>query len=330
MTRRIANDTTSPMSIPAERMGPPGVIDHLYVVPTFENETRSDEERLSDNTPRKFRVTARLARNYDVQPNININFNEDAGDSLFVVPEKTAQMKFEALGSEFFFFPNSEKRLSTVRLDCTARSRDEARQLFQRIVGPALDHLAYLAHSPLHIVQVTVVDELHQISSSDILSPYHVVTLNPGAGKVPGPLAPVYAMYREATNSTSPFYKFFCLYKILEGLLKKLRGKLYEEAKQIGIALPPLDAKVPHYPDIPDEQEKYVGKSITRFFDEFLTARFRNSMTHFISDEGAVLNVNEMEGIERYSTVVHITDLCCREVISHFERCHDVLERRSA
>jgi hypothetical protein len=179
-------------------------------------------------------------------------------------------------------FPNAEKRLSTVRFECTTHSSDEARQLFQRIVGPALDHLAYIGNTPLHVVQVTVIDELHQISSTNILCPHPVVAFSPGVGKVPGALAPVYAMYREAINATSPFYKFFCLHKILEGLLKTLPGKLHEEARQKGILLPSLQAKVPHYSGIPDDQKPYVGKSITRFFEEFLTAHFRNSMAHFI------------------------------------------------
>jgi hypothetical protein len=53
-------------------------------------------------------------------------------------------------------------------------------------------------------------------------------------------------------------------------------------------------------------------------------------MAHFISDEGAVLNVTEMGEMERYSSVVHIAELCCREVISHFEVCIEALEQRHA
>ena len=113
-------------------------------------------------------------------------------------------------------------------------------------------------------------------------------------------------------------------------LLKSLRGKLYEEAKQKGVTLPSLQAKVPSYAEISDEQKPYVGKSIKRFFDEFLTNRFRNGIAHFISDEGAVLNVNEMEEMERFSSVVHITELCCREIIFHFEACIEALEQSHA
>jgi hypothetical protein len=53
-------------------------------------------------------------------------------------------------------------------------------------------------------------------------------------------------------------------------------------------------------------------------------------MAHFISDEGAVLNVNEVDAMEKYSSVVHIADLCCRELISHFEACLEALEKGRA
>lgn len=311
-------------------MGRPGVVTHLHVVPVFEGEKWADEERLRDTTPRGFRVTARFARNNDVQPNINFNFEESSGDSLFSFPEGVTYMKVETFDGQFVVCPNSDRRFSTVKFDCTAQTGEDARRLFHKIVGPALDHLAYVANTPLHVVQVSVLDEVHQISSTDILCPHPVVVLNQGIGKVLGPLAPVYAMYREAINATSPFYKFFCFYKILEGLLKSLRGRLYEDAKLKGITLPSLQAKVPSYADIAEDQKPYVGKSISRFFDEFLTDRFRNGMAHFISDEGAVLNVNEMEEMERYSSVVQTAELCCREVISHFEACIETLEQRHA
>lgn len=326
----ITTSGTNSISIPVEKMGPPGIVTHLHVVPVFQNDRRGDEERLRDLTQRNFRVTARLAKNNDTQPNINFNFDQGSGDSLFSIPDNAAYLKVETFDGKFFFCPNSERRLSTVRFECTAHSGEEARRQFHKIVGPALDHLAYVANTPLHLVQISVFDELHQISSTDILCPYPVVALNQGLGKVHGLLAPVYAMYREAVNATSPFYKFFCFYKILEGLLKALPGRLHAEAKQRGISLPSLQAKVPHYADIPSDQKPYVGKSIARFFDQFLTNRFRNSMAHFISDEGAVLNVNEVEDMERYSAVVHVADLCCREVISHFEVCIEALEQRHA
>jgi hypothetical protein len=327
MSKLLTTSKKNSVSIQVGKLGAPGIVTHLHVVPVFEGNKKQDFDRLSDSTPRTFDVTCRLANGIDSVSGINFNFDVDSGDSLIAIPEQAVHMKVETPDGQFIFYPNAERRLSTISFSCFAQSSAEAKVMFHKIVGPSLDHLAYVANSPLHIVQVTIVDVSHQIISTDVLCPYPIVSLAQGVGKVSADLAPVYAMYREAKNAVSPFYRFFCLYKILEGLLKPLQSKLHETAKRKGLTLPKLQAKVPSYSDISDDQKPYVGKSITRFFEEFLTSRFRNSLAHFISDEGIVLNVNEVDGIERYSAVVHITDLCCREVIAHIEQCIDVLDR---
>ena len=151
MTRLITTSTANSVSIPVEKMGPPGVVTHLHVVPVFESETRADEKRLRDTTPRNFQITARFAKNNDVQSNINFNFEEDSGDSLFSFPEGAAYMKVGTDDGQFVFCPNSDRRFSTVRFDCTAQTAVDARRLFHKIVGPALDHMAYVANTPLSL-----------------------------------------------------------------------------------------------------------------------------------------------------------------------------------
>jgi hypothetical protein len=324
--KNMPHPNSASISIPIEKLGPPGVLTQLHVVPVFSDDRRNDDERLQDNTSRSFRVTCKLTKDVEVQHDIKFNFAEDSGDSFLAIPDRVIALEVKTFDGKFVFNRNEKGRLSSIRFECIAKSHIEARKLFQKIVGPSLDHLSFVANSPLHTPQITIVDELHQIVSTEIVAPHSVVTLNPGTGTVYARLMPVYAMYREAKNSVSPFYKFFCLYKILEGLLKPLQSRLYEEAKRKGIVIPSFKARVPDYSDISEDQKSYVGKSIKQFFDEFLTTQYRNSVAHFISDEGAVLNVNEMEGIQRYHSVIHLTDLCCREVILHFESCIKVLE----
>lgn len=314
------------MAIPSEKLGPPGTLMYLHVVPVFKDSPLSDRERLADKLPRKFTVIARLAKSHEALNDVAINFEEKSGDSLFSAPAGTTYLKAESHDATFFIYPNTEGRLSTVRLECIACSSEHARQQFNTIVEPSLDKFSYDSNTPLHVVQISITDQKHHISSTEIVSPHPLVVLNNGLTKVSITLAPVYAMYREAINASSPFYKFFCLYKILEGLLRTLKSKLYSEARTRGVTLPPLHARVPSYPDMPPEQALYAGKSITKFFDEFLTEKFRNSMAHFMSDEGAVLNVNEMAGIHRYWSVIHVTTLCTREVIAHFEQCLVAME----
>lgn len=329
MAELISSSTTNSANISFEDLGPPGIKTYLRVVPKFDNDPRTSQEVFNDQNVRKFRVTARFANNNAVQSNINLSFPQDSGDSLFAVSENVAQLRIDTPDGSFSIYPNQEKRLSTVSFECEAKSSAEASQIFNTIVGPALDHLSYKSNTPLHIVQISSFDEKNHITTTEILSPHPIIPFSFDSGKVNKLLAPVYAMYREAINSTSPFYKFFCLYKILEGLLKTLNPKLYSQAKEQKIDLPPLKARVPSYRDMQPELKAYEGKSISRFFDEFLTNRYRNSMAHFISDAGAVLNVNEVEEMKRYSLVINISDLCCRELITHFEQCLDILEKHA-
>jgi hypothetical protein len=320
--------TDNSMAVPLERLGPPGVLAHLSVTPIFKDQKATDIERLQDRSLRAFHVTARLAKHVDTVPNINFNFTPESGDSLFVFPSDSVLLLFETGRGNFTLHPNAQKHLSSIRFECSAHTIQEAKRLFHRIVGPVLDQLAYKANSPLHLVQLTVFDVKHNISATDILCPHPDIMISPGIDVIREKLIPVLAMYREGVNSTSPYYKFFCLYKILEGLLKSFQADLRAQAMNKGLAIPPLDAKVPDHPDFSSAQKEFVGKSVHRLFEKYLTPRFRNSMAHFITNEGAVLNVNEVENLERYSEVVHITDLCVRAVITHFEKCIDILEKR--
>lgn len=329
MTMEKPLENTTDIPITKIQLGPPGTVKYLMIVPKFGPEDKKSDERVNDKTPRKFQVSARFAIDSQPIPNINFNFDNDSGDSLFLFPENAAYIDIEIEEGKFTLFPNMNRRLSTARFYCIANSVGEAQQGFSEIIGPLLDHMVYITNTPLHMVQVSAFDELHQISASNVYSPYPLATIGHSMAKVSPILAPVYAMYREAINTNSPFYKFFCFYKILEGLLKPLTAKLYSEAKQKSISLPSFKVKVPSYIHIPEELKSYVGTSVKQFFDDFLTSRYRNEMAHFMLTEGTVLNVNKVNEKERYMAVVHISLLCCNEVISHFESCVEILDSNS-
>lgn len=328
MSKPIARTDTSAITLPLSDLGPPGSIMRLQVVPLFQGDTRTSDSRVYDKTLRKFTIACRISRHHEAPRNINFDFSATSGDSYFSVPDSVTRVSVKALNGEFFFDKNENGRLSSVTFECLATSIEDARLGFQKVVVPALDHLAYVGNSPLHVVQISINDETNQVKSTEILRPYPDVGFDKGVMRVTGTMSPVYAMYREAKNAASPFYRFFCFYKILEGLLKPLRAKVYEQAKELRIELPPLQAKVPSLEEMDAEQSAYIGKSINRFFEEYLTRRFRNAMAHFVSDEGAVLHVSELEDIERYNSLARTSDACCREVIAHFSACCQQIEGR--
>jgi hypothetical protein len=326
MNRLIATSKTNSAKIDSSALGPPGIVTCLNVVPVMKDGLENAQRFALDLGNQKFRVEARFSVNGNVGTNINFNFSQDSGDSFFQVAPDIRQLEVETTNGPFTIFLNENKRLSSVKFPCVAQSSFDARVKFENAVMPAIDHLSYLGNAPLHIVQISVSNEQTQEVSTEFLSPYPAITLGVGLAKVRPLMVPVYAMYRESKNSVSPFYRFFSLYKILEGLLKPIQSSLRKEAKEREVELPSLDKKVPEYADATAEQKKYVGKSIKRFFDDYLTPEFRNSIAHFVNDDQSVLNVSQVVFQNRYSEVIHVMEICCRELVTYCESCIDLLE----
>jgi hypothetical protein len=198
--------------------------------------------------------------------------------------------------------PNNERRVSIVRLELETTSIAKARKTFQQAIASVLDQLSYAAQVPFQVVQVTVIDQKNQITTTEVNTPYPNFALTASFVSLEIPaLAPAYAMYREAMNSSSPFYRFFCFYKILEGLLKKVKSDLYATAKRHSICIPRMEAKVPLINDMSADLKPYAGKSITY--------------------DGNILNLHELDAIASYSSVIHLTNLCCREVLNYYQAC---------
>ena len=55
------------------------------------------------------------------------------------------------------------------------------------------------------------------------------------------------------------------------------------------------------------------------FFDDVLTAKFRDAVAHFTTKNG-VLHVGSAEAISVYGDLAFVTDLCTRMVIASHER----------
>jgi 2-hydroxychromene-2-carboxylate isomerase len=127
-------------------------------------------------------------------------------------------------------------------------------------------------------------------------------------------------MYREAKNSESDFYRFLCCYKLMEGLLGKMRADVVARAKAAGVSVQKERNVVPNDEHLAAELRAYVGTSMKAFFDQVLTARFRNAVAHFVTDDGIVLQMSSAAGLSAYASLALITDLCARELVASHER----------
>lgn len=50
-----------------------------------------------------------------------------------------------------------------------------------------------------------------------------------------------------------------------------------------------------------------------------MTTQFRNAVAHFITDDGAVLNLSSPVESNRYSNILYVSELCVRTVVETHE-----------
>lgn len=314
-------NTTAPLSIeiPSDELGPSGVKGELHLLNIMENEKRRDEDRLHDLTDRPFKVFGLLSKSPPATGNINFNFSAEDGNSYLALPDHAELSRVRCADGMFEFKKNSAGEKSIVEFDCVATSPVDAKRKFQTAILPFLDYLSFLADCPVVVAMLRVEDPRNDRISVEYVSPYHKTTVNPHLADLFLEMAPVYAMYREAKNSYSDFYKFLCYYKILEGLLGALRASVFSRARAEHVDLGRPKETVPSSSEIPAQYQEYIGKPIKAFFDVVLTPNFRNAVAHFITDDGAILNMSSPKHINNYGEILYVLELCVRTVIKSHE-----------
>lgn len=313
--------TPSPSTtIPVERLGPAGIQGELVVVAELESDPRSDAEKLQDGTIRPFKVTARLGKTATAEESIKGDFSADDGESYIVLPDEFVAGRVRLGEAMMEFQKNSRGEQSLVIFECLAQSLQEARKKFQEFALPFIDSTAYTANCPIFVQTIKIDDIKNYVQSLEYTSPYRRYTPNLHLVEVRAELMPIYAMYREAKNSHSNFYKFLCYHKILDGLLGELRAKVNQHARKAGVELQKEREVIPDDPEIPAAYKSHIGKTIKSFYDDVLTPQFRNAVAHFITKDGAILNLSDPKTIIKYSEIMYISEICTRTMISSHAR----------
>ncbi len=311
--------TTPLTKIPVDSLGPSGVKGEIHILAIMANEQRIDEDRLQDKTERQFKVFGQLSKNPPATGDIKGDFSEEDGGSYLVLPDHAVMGRVRCDEGAFEIKKNSLGEKSLIDFECMANSPAAATRKFQAAVLPFLDYLSYITDCPVVVAMLRVEDPKNGRVAIEYISPYRKTTVNPHIANLFLEMGPVYAMYREAKNSHSDFYKFLCYYKILEGLLGTLRANVFSHARAVHIDLGRPKETVPSSPDIPAAYRAHIGKPIKTFFDGVLTPKFRNAVAHFITDDGGVLNMSSPDHIGNYAEVLYILELCVRAVIQSHE-----------
>lgn len=305
--------------IPVEQLGPAGVKGELHILAIMPNESRNDQERLQDQSERQFKVAGRLSKAPPSAEGIKGDFGPEDGGSYLLLPDEAVLGRVRCAEGMFEFKKNRLGEKSLVEFECIARNTTDARKKFQSAVLPFLDYLAYLANCPIVVSTVRVEDKKNDRTTIEYVSPYRNATVNLHVSTLFIEMAPVYALYREAKNSNSDFYRFLCYYKLLEGLLGTLRANVFIRARDKGVTLKRPKENVPAFEGVPTQFQAVVGTSIKAFFDAVLTPQFRNAVAHFVTDDGAILNMSAPAHIESYAEILFISEVCVRAMIASHE-----------
>jgi hypothetical protein len=319
-TKLIGFSKVPSLAIPSDRLGTPGSRVTLHVIPRAEGEVLSDDQKLGDVKPRKFQASAKLSTSPAAVGRIDGKFDAESGDSYLMIPQACDHFRVDTSLGPFKISKNKVGRFSYIEMDCVAGNLVEARSKFIEAVYPALDHFSYTMNVCLVVVMIRIVDLTHNTIHIDCTAPYRVQIVPNSQNRLFLEMKPVYSMYREAKNSESDFYKFLCFYKIMEGLLGKMRSKAFLRAKEAGLELKVERDVVPDDEHLHFELKQYAGKSMKAFFDDILTSKFRNAMAHFMTDDGGVLQISDPSEINTYASLALITDLCARQLIAVHER----------
>lgn len=325
------NSNAPSITIASDKLGPAGVAGELVVVAVMQDETQRDEIRLHDATARPFKVFAKLGKTALLAENIKGDFGAEDGESYVVLPPDAVAGRVRWGGYMMELKKNSRGEKSLIEFECTAGSLREAKAAFLNFSLPFLDHLAYTMNCPIFVQTIRIEDVNNQVQSIDYVSPYRKAAVTQPVAEIPADLRPVFAMYREAKNSHSDFYKFLCYHKILDGLLGTLRTSVNARARKQDVELVKRRELVPDDPEIAPAYRKHSGTPIKSFYDNILTPQFRNAIAHFITKDGAILNLSEPLTMARHSEVMYVAELCARvmikshlELLQQLERRHDV------
>ncbi|RVE82581.1 hypothetical protein CN238_27820 [Sinorhizobium meliloti] len=323
----IGTSVENQMAIPLESLGSPGANAVLTVKAQFTDNRFAGKDRHGDTTVRTFSCKARLSDHAGDSRSVDGAFGKDDGSSHLLWDKPRTKLQLTTRTIEIFLEPNGRGEISFATANVTSTNANHAKAVFEDELTPWLDMLSYSHQVPLHIAQVVVHDMQNELQYLYFQSPPRHSVIEEKASAVTERMMPIYALYRECQNASSPYYKVLSLFKIMEGILNPLRTEVLRELRKQrkNLTIPKLT--VPDHPDIAGWLKTHVGRSIGVFVNDFLTSEYRNAIAHFELRDRRVMNVGSSQARAKASDVAFLADICARILIANHE---DLLARLDA
>lgn len=308
------------IEIPIEKLGYPGSSNDWSILLNTEDENRSDKQRLYDTKDRQFRLIGFLSSDTIKKDDFSFNLDEDIGSSLVKVVPHLKRIDLEANGINYSIFKNVNNELSKFEFHCINNSINGALASFNSATIPLIDHLSFISNVPIMVDKIIGQDIENNILFTSYDVPYAHFIFDEkkyNIGFVHEFMRPVYALYREAKNSHSKYYRFLCYYKILEGIYKIIRPETYKKAKSKGIKVKLQREVVPANDHLNENHIKYIGKPIKEIFDSYFKNKFRHSIAHFTKKDGSPFILSDFYTQIQVTSIITLIEICCRVVIDN-------------
>ena len=245
--------------------------------------------------------------------------------------QKQTEKKYDKTISEMIIIyeKNKENKLSRIRCMLDETNKNKATEFSYNSIAQILSIKAYEEAVPINIYTIIAIDRKN--NASWISKPQSVVLSElsiPEGIALHSTWKSMFSIYREGVISNSPFYRFFCFYKILEGFFKS--RDLFKEADKIIIAnktsYPNLkrpkdriDKSMLLYSLAFNRYNELEGKTFGQFF-EWVRKEHRHLIAHSFPDkyeEDRWLNLDDFGTFTEFAVVGNLTDLVARKIIEN-------------
>jgi len=216
-----------------------GLMETITIVPVVQD--NPDGELKVYSHPRNFKVMGTL---FSVPPIWNSQVfagKLEGGTTLLKISETELQL-YEIEGSgarKFIVHLNQFKQLSSVSSTISAKSWQEALQIFHDLVDPYLSLMSWRFHVPLVLSNVNGTDLETNYQYAKFIQPIpekvFALMLEP-MERYNDHIAALFSFHREMINSTSGPYRLLCIHKCLT-LVNQFKALTHDEVKKKGLDL---------------------------------------------------------------------------------------------
>jgi len=313
----------------------PGAAGYPWSVCQFdcvERDSRQGREFLPGPGVRTWSVEYILSKNVALADEKVTLGQESMGSSHLGLDRDTEiNVRDEESGETYKFtlFRGPDGTLGKIVVPVSTDHPIKARMIAARAVGGLLGVLSFQGNTPLYFDREILRDPESGWTRFWVVLPATAVRVGPLRLRLVSELRPVYALWRESRNARSYFYKFLCLFKIVEGLLESILPSIHKEMRRRGMTVVGFKELIPDDPHIKLPTPEFVGKKFTRVRDE-LKGEYRHALAHFSLDEAVPLDVDDPKTRGEYERLFAVVDYMAAVLIREAERLFVELEGGSA